>query len=63
MRALVLHWQCDREEDTREDLLEAAVLRLDQERQVRVLDADALDGDAARIGLILYVAHQTSLVS
>ena len=63
MRTLVLHRQRDREEDARKDLLEAAVLCLDQERQLRILNADALDGNAARICLVLYVAHQISLVS
>ena len=63
MRALVFFRQFDRELDAREHRLKAAVLRLDQKRQVCVTDADMLDRDAAGVGLVLDVAHQMSLVS
>ena len=63
MRSLILHRQRHRKKNAGQHLLKAPILRLDEEWQMGILDADALDGNAACIRLILYVLHQISLVS
>ena len=57
MRPLELHRERDGECDAREHLLIAARLFLDEEGELYLLDPDALNGDAARVGAALYVEH------
>ena len=57
MRALELHRQRNGKCDACEHLLIASRLLLDEEGQAHLLDADALNGNAAAVLSILYIQH------